>query len=107
MMSPGFPDPEKSVFSPEITVARTMSPGIPPSAWTVTPAEESPGSGVIRMSVMCEEGRGSSQTVCHIPVLDVYQIPSGDRTCFPRGWSPASVGSYTPTISSCCFPGRR
>ena len=34
-------------------------------------------------------------------------MPPGLRTCLPRGWVPSSVGSKTPTISSCSPPGLR
>src|SRR4051812_42134110 len=33
---------------------------------------------------------GSSQTVCQIPVTDVYQMPPGRLTCLPRGWAALS-----------------
>jgi len=45
-------------------------------------------------------GTGSSHTVCQIPEAGVYQIPFGSRTCLPRGCSPPSVGSHTPTTIS-------
>ena len=43
---------------------------------------------------------GSSQTVCQMPLVGVYQMPCGLRTCLPRGCVPASVGSQTPTSNS-------
>ena len=43
---------------------------------------------------------GSSQTVCQMPLVGVYQMPLGLRTCLPRGWVPASVGSQAVTINS-------
>ena len=30
-------------------------------------------------------GTGSSQTVCQIPVVGVYQMPFGRSCCFPNG----------------------
>ena len=55
---------------------------------------------------MYESGTGSSHTVCQIPLEGVYQIPSGRRTCLPRGWVPASLGSTTRTTTSCGPKGR-
>src|SRR5579864_9205360 len=51
--------------------------------------------GVIDRLSMCAALTGSSQTVCQIPLVEVYQMPLGLRTCLPRGWVLLSVGSET------------
>ena len=43
-------------------------------------------SGVILSESMWTGATGSSHTVCQMPVVGVYQMPRGLRTCFPRGW---------------------
>ena len=58
-------------------------------------------SGVIFIDAMFALGKGSNQTVCHIPVTEVYIMPCGLRVCLPRGWPPLSVGSYTRKAISC------
>jgi len=64
-------------------------------------------SGVILREAMCAAVTGSSQTVCQIPLVGVYQIPCGLRTCLPRGCVPASVGSHTVTSNSLGSKGYR
>jgi hypothetical protein len=59
-------------------------------------------SGVSVTASMALSGTGSIQTVCQIPVTDVYQMPFGRLTCLPRGY----VGSHTPTSRSCGPFGR-
>ena len=58
-------------------------------------------SGVIFTDLICVDATGSSQTVCQMPLVGVYQIPPGLPTCFPRGCGPASVGSQADTTISC------
>ena len=58
-------------------------------------------SGTILMDLIFALLTGSIQTVCQIPVTEVYQIPRGLLTCFPRGWVPESTGSHTDRTSSC------
>ena len=58
-----------------------------------------------RTSCKCVFTTGSSQTVCQMPVVGVYQIPDGLFVCLPRGCVPVSVGSQTATANSCGVPG--
>ena len=58
-------------------------------------------SGTTVIDSIDSSGTGSIQTVCQIPVTDVYQIPLGSLTCLPRAWVQVSVGSQTETASSC------
>src|SRR6266404_9438599 len=57
-------------------------------------------SGVSFRPLMYAEPTGSNQTVCQMPLVDVYQMLLGLRTCFPRGCVPASVGSQAETTNS-------
>jgi hypothetical protein len=87
-------------------VAVTGSPARTPRGSTVrVPA---PASGVSLRVSTWSAATGSSHTVCQMPEDGVYQMPLGSRRCLPSGgFSPpaASVGSYTPTISSWVRPG--
>lgn len=44
---------------------------------------------------------GSSHTVCHMPELAVYQIPSGFRRCLPTAML-AESASMTLHAQGCC-----
>src|SRR6476660_1292060 len=63
--------------------------------WMVT--EPLSTSGTIFNSLIYAALTGSIQTVCHIPLVGVYQIPCGFRICFPRGCVDPSVGSHALT----------
>jgi hypothetical protein len=63
-------------------------------------------SGTSVSESIAGSGTGSIHTVCQMPVTDVYQMPLGRLTCFPRGCVPMSVGSQTATTRSCVPEGR-
>src|SRR5437867_9242387 len=67
--------------------------------------DEISSMGVIFTRRMYEVATGSNHTVCQMPLVGVYQMPPGLRTCLPRGCGPASVGSQTATTISCGSAG--
>ena len=46
---------------------------------------------------MLAAGTPSSQTVCQMPEMGVYQMLFGRKTCLPRCCIPVSVGSQAET----------
>ncbi len=89
------------------TVATTLRPSlavtvaVPFEPWTVTYRAWPRRSGVVSTRSMWSLATGSIQTVCQMPDTAVYQMPLGLSRCLPMAWAPSSVGSYTPTTSSC------
>lgn len=91
---------------PSYAVAVTGTPSRTPRTSTVSFSPRT--SGVSFSESAWSAATGSIHTVCQIPDDGVYQMPLGSRRCLPiGGFSPsvASVGSWTPTMSSWVRPG--
>src|SRR5207253_1333954 len=110
---PGSPGPQQAAASVTMTVVEPgASVGSSDRIVTVDRPAGSPASATSKAAVagsvvvwivnvsMNPLGRASSQTVCQIPEVGVYQ-----PTCLPVGRL-GSVGSKTRTVTTAASPGR-
>ena len=105
--SPGLPEPRATSRPPASATACTTWFCAAPVTSTVTLATDLSMSGTVLTRRIEVVGTGSIQTVCQIPLTEVYQMPDGFCVCFPRACVQLSVGSVTATTTSCSLPGER
>ncbi len=82
---PMRPPARATLFPSTSASTSTLAFAGAPAASTRTTTRDESTSGRMSSAVTWAAGTGSSQTDCQIPVTDVYQMPWGRATCFPRG----------------------
>ena len=73
-----------TTVSPSLAVAVTVNP-VESAVLTVTESNPLSMSGIIFKPEMLFSATGSNQTVCQMPVTQVYIAPLGAVVCFPLG----------------------